>query len=90
MRRGKFASLAEEDSPVKINVEKVFMIYEGLSWFDGANIHLVSVFSDNTVHQTHLRPYNPTLKFKGVEKTSKENADFLYQVVQVAKYVDTK
>ena len=66
------------------------MIYEGLSWFDGTNIHFVSVFPDYAVHQTHLRPNNPALKFESVEKTSKETADSVYQVVQVAKNVDTK
>ena len=52
----------KEVSPVKIDVEKVFVINEGLSWFDDRNIHLIFVFSDNSVHETHLRPDHPTLE----------------------------
>ena len=38
------------------------MVYEWFSGFKGADVHLVSVFSDDPVHQPHLWPHDPALK----------------------------
>ena len=37
------------------------MVYKGFSWLECANVHLITIFSDDPIHQTHLRPNNPTL-----------------------------
>ena len=49
------------NSPVKIDIEEVFMVYEWFSGFKGADVHLVSVFPDDPVHQPHLWPHDPAL-----------------------------
>ena len=48
--------------PIKIDIEEVFMVYEWFSGFKGADVHLVSVFPDDPVHQPHLWPHDPALK----------------------------
>ena len=52
--------------PVKVDVEKVFVVDEGLPGFNGTNVHLVSVFPDDSVHQPHLRPDDPALQHQSI------------------------
>ena len=70
------------------------MVYEWFSGFKGADVHLVSVFSDDPVHQPHLWPHDPALNTSDIY-TSTVSTSTIYtvstdQVVEVAEDVDAE
>ena len=72
------------------------MVYEWFSGFKGADVHLVSVFPDDPVHQPHLWPHDPALKHQiSTHLLYPHLLSTLYtvstdQVVQVAEDVDAE